>query len=206
MNNTTKRFLSIFVGLLALIGFGSSASFYFREPANAGFADYPTITALHVILGGVYMALAPFQFIPQVRKNWPNFHRRSGRLLVAVGVIVGFTATLITIIFPYSGWPERIIVTPFTLLFSIAIVIGFWHVRAKRIRLHQEWMLRAFSVGLAISTQRLLFLPPLIYIIRQTGNPTESQLTFLTIVSFSLALILHVLFAEFWIRRNRPKN
>ena len=206
MKGVSKWALPVFIGLLVLIGVGASVSFYFRPHPNEGFADYPAITALHVILGGLYMALAPFQFIPRIRKNRIGYHRRAGRVLVGIGVIVGLTAAFMAIVFPYSGWPERLIVTPFTIYFSVAIYLGYRHVRGKNIRLHQEWMIRAFAVGLAISTQRILFLPPLFYIIFRTGEPTESELTFLTVLSFTLALVLHSIFAEIWIRRGRTNK
>ena len=45
--------LAVTVGLLASIGVGASAVHYLQEPYNPGFLDFPTIVALHVILGGV---------------------------------------------------------------------------------------------------------------------------------------------------------
>lgn len=49
--------LGVVVALLALIGVGASATHYLYEPYNPGFLDYPTIVALHVVLGGVYLDL-----------------------------------------------------------------------------------------------------------------------------------------------------
>jgi len=191
----------LLIGWLVLIGVGASASFYFREPANTQFANYPIMTALHVGLGGVYMLLAPFQFLPSIRNRWINYHRQVGRFLVGVGVIVGLTAAFMAVVIPYSGWSERIFVTPFTIYFGFCIFRGFRLIRQKRIKEHKEWMTRGFAIGLAISTQRLLFLPPLLYIIFRIGAPTEEQIVLLTIVSFVTALVSHALIAEWWIRR-----
>jgi hypothetical protein len=55
--------LGVVVGFLALVGVGASATHYLQEPYNPGFLQFPTIVALHVVLGGVYLALAPFQFV-----------------------------------------------------------------------------------------------------------------------------------------------
>lgn len=194
---------TILIGILILLGVSASASFYFREAANPGFAQFPTITALHVLLGGVYLLLAPFQFIPYIRRRWLNYHRWSGRLLVAIGAIVGITALFITLIIPFSGWSERIIVGPFAILYSVSILNGFRHVLAGRVILHREWMIRAFSIGLAIGTTRLILIPWIIIIVRTNGLPTDAQLATSTVTSFSIALFVHAIAAEVWIHRGR---
>ena len=193
------RFLKILIGFLVLIGIGSSASFYFRESANAGLTDFPINTAIHVILGGLYMAFAPFQFIPKLRQRWPNYHRFMGRFLVLVGILVGLTATFMAVITPYSGWSERILITPFTILFSLSLINGYRHIRAKRIAEHHAWMIRAFAIGLSVSTMRLIFLPLLLFIIFK-GNPTHDNIAMASTASFTLALLSHVIIAELWIR------
>jgi hypothetical protein len=48
--------------------------------------------ALHVVLGGVYLVQAPFQFVKRIRSQHLGYHRWAGRLLVAVGLVVGVTA------------------------------------------------------------------------------------------------------------------
>jgi uncharacterized membrane protein len=107
-----------------------------------------------VILGGVYLALAPFQFVRRIRSRHLGYHRRVGRLLVAIGVVVGVTALLMGLVIPFSGWPERVVVGLFGSLFLFALVKGFVHVRTGRVALHGEWMIRDFAIGLAIATQR----------------------------------------------------
>jgi hypothetical protein len=147
------RLLGVAVGFLALVGVGASAAHYLQEPYNAGFLDFPNIVALHVVLGGVYLALAPRQFVRRIRSRHLGYHRRVGRLLVAIGV-VGVTALLMGLVIPFSGWPERVVVGLFGSLFLFALVKGFVHVRTGRVALHGEWMIRDFAIGLAIATQR----------------------------------------------------
>jgi hypothetical protein len=48
------------VCFLVLIGVGASTVHYLQEPNNPDFLKFPTITALPVVLGGFYLALAPF--------------------------------------------------------------------------------------------------------------------------------------------------
>jgi hypothetical protein len=63
--------------------------------------------ALHVILGGVYLSLAPFQFVQRIRSRWPGYHRRVGRLLVGIGLVAGETGLFMAWIIPFAGWPDR---------------------------------------------------------------------------------------------------
>ena len=77
------------VGFLALVGVGASAAHYLRAPYNPGFLEFPVATALHVILGGVYLALAPFQFAKRIRSRHLGYHRWAGRVLVPIGLLVG---------------------------------------------------------------------------------------------------------------------
>src|SRR5215216_3689597 len=161
MSKGARWMLAVTVGLLASIGVGASAVHYLQEPYNPGFLDFPTIVALHVILGGVYLTLAPFQFVKGIRSRHLTYHRWTGRLLVAIGVVVGVTALFMGLVIPKAGWPERVVIGFFGGLFLIALVKGFLHVRAGRVALHREWMIRAFAVGLAIATARLIFFPAL---------------------------------------------
>jgi nitrate reductase gamma subunit len=92
--------LGVVVGFLALVGVGASATHYLQEPYNPGFLQFPTIVALHVVLGGVYLALAPFQFVGRIRSQHLGYHRRAGRLLVAVGLVAGVTGLFLGLVIP----------------------------------------------------------------------------------------------------------
>ena len=70
--------LAAAVGFLALVGIGTSVTYFFREPANLGFLDYPTIVAAHVVLGALCMVFAPFQFVRSIRSRHLGYHRRMG--------------------------------------------------------------------------------------------------------------------------------
>jgi uncharacterized membrane protein len=195
-----RRLLGVAVGFLALVGVGASAAHYLQEPYNPGFLDFPTVVALHVILGGVYLALAPFQFVRRIRSRHLAYHRRVGRLLVAIGVVVGVTALYMGLVIPFSGWPERVVVGLFGSLFLFALIKGFVHVRTGRVALHREWMIRAFAIGLAIATQRVIFFPALIITM---SDPTDGSFGTLLIAALAAAFVVHASVAETWIRATR---
>lgn len=194
--------LMIVVGLLALLGISAAIFHYLEEPYNPGFLEYPLTTAIHVILGGVYLALAPWQFIQRIRNRWLNYHRWSGRLLVAIGLVVGVTALFMGFVFPFAGWPESVVIGLFGGLFLVALMLGYHHGRTGRVALHREWMLRAFAIGLSIATMRIFFIPAMIWV----GNPTDEQIAFLSVGSFTLAFLLHSIVTELWIRHTRKKE
>jgi hypothetical protein len=197
-----RRTISIVVGLLTVLGVGAAAAHYLREPYNPGFTVFPVLTGVHVILGGLYLLLAPVQFLPAIRDRFPAYHRFAGRLLVAVGLLVGASAFGISVWIPYSGWSETVIVGGFALFYFFAIALGFAHARARRFELHREWMMRAFSIGLAVATMRLIFIPWLTLLLA-SGPPVVEQIQMLTIVSFTVAFVVHALGAELWILRTR---
>jgi hypothetical protein len=87
----------------------------------------------------------------------------------------------------------------FALWFLFALGKGITHIRANRMALHREWMIRAFAIGLGIATMRLIFIPALI----AAGEPDHQQIATLSIVSFTIAFVGHAIFAEVWIRRTR---
>ncbi len=194
--------LGVVVGFLALFGIGASVSYFLREPANLGFLDYPTIVALHVVLGAVYMLFAPLQFVGRIRSRHLGYHRRMGRVLVAVGMVVGVTALFLGLVIPFSGWAERVLIGLFGSLFLFTLGKGFVHVRAGRVALHREWMIRAFAIALAIATQRVIFVPSLLVV----GDPTHGQIVTLSVAAWAAALIVHSSLAEIWIRITRKRG
>jgi len=194
-----RGLLGVVVGLLALVGVGAAAIHYFYEPYNPGFLKYPTVVALHVVLGGLYLALAPFQFVRRMRSRHLGYHRWAGRVLVSIGRVVGLTGLFMGLVIPIAGWIERGYISVFGALFLVALVKGFVHIRAGRVALHREWMIRAFAIGLAVVTQRLIFIPALLAV----ADPTKGPVAMLSAVSFLAAFVLHSSLAETWIRLTR---
>jgi uncharacterized membrane protein len=194
--------VGVAVGILVLTGTGAAGTHYLREPYNPGFVEFPVVTALLVVLGGLYLSLAPFQFVRRIRSRHLTYHRLMGRVLVATGLVVGATALFMGLVIPFFGWGERVIIGLFGTAFVVALAKGFAHVRAGRVALHQEWMMRAFAVGLSIATQRLSFFPALLIV----GDPTDAQFERLWVTAFVAAFALNLLVAETRIRTTRRRR
>jgi uncharacterized membrane protein len=190
------------IGFLVFIGVAASATFYLREPVNPGFLEFPTIVAVHVVLGGLYLVFAPFQSVRRIRSRHLGYHRRMGRGLVAIGLVVGVSALFMRLVIPASGWSERVIIGLFRSASLVALVKGFLCFRAGRNALHREWMIRAFAVGLSIATQRLIFIASLLIL----ADPTDAQIETLSVVAFAAAFVLRASVAEAWIRLTRRRD
>lgn len=200
MNKRMRWPLVVAVCFLALVGVAASATHYLQEPYNPGFLEYPTVVALHVVLGGVYLALAPFQFVKRIRSRHLAYHRWAGRALVSIGLVVGATALFMGLVIPFSGWSERVVIGLFGSLFLFALIKGFVHIRARRIALHREWMIRAFAIGLAIAMQRVIFFPALVITM---AEPADEMFATLFVAALAVAFVLNASVAELWIRATR---
>jgi hypothetical protein len=198
-NNHLRKPLSIVVGMLAIIGIGAVAVHYFLPPFDPGFLTYPLVVALHVILAGIWMTLAPFQFVKRIRSRWLNYHRWAGRMLITIGLVVGAAALFMAWVIPIAGWPERVIIGFFGVLFLVALGKGFLHIRAHQVAQHREWMIRAFALTLAVSTVRLIEFPALSVV-------GEQSLQTIYIIANITAFTLHAVVAEVWIRTSRMKR
>ena len=191
--------VSSLTGILCVLGIAFSLRFIFAGGGNDAFADYPTITRLHVIPGILYLALAPLQFLSSIRKRSPTYHRWAGRLLAAIGLVLGAAALFLGLVIPFSGLAEQVVIAFFGTFFLLSIVKGVESARARQFAAHREWMLRAFAIGLSIVTMRLIFIPILVGI----GTPSHEQIVFYSIFSFTISFIAHSVFAELWIRYTR---
>lgn len=198
---SSTRAVSILVCLLAILGLGAVGYFLMTGGANERFTEFPLVVNSHALFGAVYLLLAPLQFSQTLRGRALNFHRWSGRLLVVLGLASGIGALFIGIVIPYSGTSEQIIIGFFGSFFVLSLALSYKHILQKNIQLHREWMIRALALGLSIATMRLIFVPVLI-LSALDRDETEAW----SIISFTIAFILHCGFAEFWIRKTRTTD
>jgi hypothetical protein len=199
LSEQLRKPLNIIVGFLCLIGVGAVISLLFVPPISPVFHILPLITFLHVLPAGLWMVLAPFQFVKRIRSRWLNYHRWTGRLLVTLGLLIGLSALFMAWITPIAGWGERLIMAIYGPLFLVSLGKSFYHIRNHQVIQHREWMIRAFALTLAVSTVRLIEIPLLI-----TVGLAWLQVVY--IISNLTAFTSHLLVAEIWIRITRRKR
>lgn len=165
-----------------------------------GFAAHPPLTLIHITAGLFFALLAPLQFVKRIRNNYPKTHRTIGYIVLVSGLIIGITALIMGAIMAIGGITETLAVTTFGVIFLFSLIRAYLHILRREFDLHREWMIRVLAIGLAVSTTR-----PVMGAFFAT-----SKLTGLTVqqffgIAFWIAFIIHISFAEYWIRRTRRK-
>ena len=183
----------------ALILFGVVApSPLSGSPPDERVARYASLTMLHMVPGFIFIVLGPLQFMSTLRTRRPRLHRRIGRVVLGSGVVTGVTALAMTTQMAIGGATERAATTLFGILFLIALVTAFVCIRRGQVALHREWMIRAFSLGLAIATVR-----PIVGAFFATRSLTHLTPAEFFGIAFWLGFTIHLIVAEAWINYAR---
>lgn len=164
------------------------------------FAAHPLPTLLHVIPGGLFLLLAPLQFVARVRSHYPAVHRWSGRALLLLVGIVGVTGLFFGLGMPYGGPGEATAIGVFGALLLVAAATAFVAIRRRQVARHREWMLRVFAIAIAISTVRLVGAAADL-VLTPAGWPPKDVF----VISIWTGWILTLGAAELWIRHTRPQ-
>ncbi|MBK4215960.1 DUF2306 domain-containing protein [Paracoccus caeni] len=112
-----------------------------RSPFYA--ASMPLTTAimfLHMITGALLTVIAPLQVINPIRRNWPRFHRWSGRIMVGLGIFTGFGGILYATRHGTTGGAFMdLSSTVYGLLMLLAAVQTYRLGRARKWMVHRRW-------------------------------------------------------------------
>lgn len=194
-----RFFVFLGVSFTVLLGIGLSIEHFLdKEHYNPRFYDFPLTIGLHVALGSSYLGLALLQFSSSIRTRHPAIHRNVGRITVALGIVSGVSALMAIILFPFSGPAMLFFVAPFACYFAFALIRGFQLARLRDFDKHREWMIRALAIASAIATQRLILVPALI-----AFGTEPVTIRWVSVVSFTVAFLVHASIAEVWIRQTR---
>ena len=126
-----------------------------RTP-DARFTASPAPLVIHIVAATGYALLGVFQFSAGIRRRHPGWHRRTGRLLVALGLAVALSGLWMTLLYPYKEGTGDLLYT-FRLLFgsgmAASIILGLAAIRRREIDRHRVWMTRAYALALGAGTQ-----------------------------------------------------
>lgn len=168
-------------------------------PGNLGFV-VPLVT--HIVSAFVFAVLGAFQFSPAIRRRWPVWHRLAGKLAWYAGLLVALSALWLTLDYARLSLGGILLAAlrlavAAAMLFSL--VQGLATIRRHDIPHHREWMLRAYALGLGSATQMLV----LTVAEMTTGGPPSEVAR---AVLMGLAWAINIAFAEWLIRRTRPRG
>lgn len=160
------------------------------------FAHYPVLTLIHIVPGLLFMLLGPLQFSSTIRARHLRWHRWSGRVFVGCGFVIGISALVMSFAMPAIGGVNQAAATTlFGTYFLLALSRAFWLIRRREIALHRQWMIRAFSIGLAVATIR-----PIAGIFFATSRWSGLTPREFFGIAFWISFVLHLMAAEAWIR------
>ncbi len=160
------------------------------------FARHPILTLVHIVPGMLFMILGPLQFSSRIRARHLRWHRLSGRVFVVCGLVIGISALVMSFGMPAIGGVNQAAATTlFGTFFLFALCKAFWHIRRREVALHREWMIRAFSIGLAVAAIR-----PIVGVFFATSPLTGLTPREFFGTAFWIGFVLHLIAAEAWIR------
>jgi len=155
-------FIPVFAGMFRLTQLAGGGP---ATPDNVRFFAAPVPVILHIVGATTYALLGALQFSPGVRRHHPGWHRRAGR----VALVAGMTAALSGLWMAqfYAIVPaDHPLEHAFRLLagtgMAVAIILGYAAIRRRDVSRHQDWMRRAYAIGLGAGTQALTQLPLLL--------------------------------------------
>lgn len=189
-------FLALGVAGYALFGYGYLPLGSLVSPEmKASFTAHPYGVYLHIFGSLTALALGPFQFHSGLRQKRPTLHRWSGRIYLAVGVLIGGGAGLYISQYAFGGSFAKAGFAVLAILWLYTGLKAYLAIRQKNFQEHQKWMIRNFSLTFAAVTLR-------IYLPVSMVSGIEFSVAY-PIIAW-LCWVPNLIFAE-W-RYNTPRN
>ena len=185
--------IPIVAGIARLAGLAGNAAI---SPENARFVAQPLPVILHIIGASLFSILGALQFSTQLRLRKPAWHKISGRIAGASGIVCALSGLWMTIGYPIPPelqgnllYAVRIVVS-FAMLASIVLSVNA--ARRQEFTKHRAWMIRAYALGQGAGMQAVVLLPWMLVM----GTPSTLQRDLL----MSLAWLINLFVAKSVIR------
>jgi uncharacterized membrane protein len=193
--------LAVAVTALALFGIWitARATWVIAHGGDTSFQgtfNYPSWSTVHFVPALVFALILPFQLWPDLRRLYPQLHRRAGRVASLAGVLFSVTGLILPFVMPARPFGERAFMTTVSSLFAILLACGVRAARRKDFVAHRQWMLRVTAGALSPLTQRVI-LP----FFAAAGIDSLPRFWDLFLTAAWSATALNFVVAEWWIRR-----
>lgn len=156
----------------------------------------PWFDEVHFFAGGLALALGVWGFRRDILARHKALHRRLGKLYVLL-VLMSGTTGLAMAAFSMAGITAHFGFGMLAVLWLTTTMLG-WHRihKLKDVAAHRRWMVRSYALTCGAISLRVQLGPLAMYF--------EDFDTAFKIVSWS-AWVPNLLFAEWWLRRRRPR-
>jgi uncharacterized membrane protein len=189
-------FMPMVAGALRVVQLAAGTAI---TPENARFFTAPVPVVLHIIGASLFSLLGAFQFSAALRQRSPQWHKVSGRIVAASGVVVALSGIWMTLMYPIPAALQGDLLFGVRLLVGVAmlmaIVLAVNAAMHRDISKHRAWMIRVYALGQGAGTQVVVLLPWMLIV----GTPS----TLLRDVLMSLAWLINLAVAEMIIQK-RP--
>ena len=167
--------------------------------SNARFFDSPVPAVAHIVGASVYCLLGAFQFVPQLRRGRPSWHRIAGRILVPAGLIAGLSGMWLAVFYPR---PELDVVVRlvFAALMVGSILLGLRAILRRDFAAHRAWMIRGYAIGIGAGTQ--VFTMIVGTLLLGGGDPDANTTVALMVAGW----VINLAVAEVVIRRSATRE
>jgi uncharacterized membrane protein len=120
------------------------------------FANVPIPIIAHVASSSMFCLIAIVRLPPELRLASRRLHKTLGYIAAISGVLAALSAMVMVFIYPtgpFATTALNIVRFGFAALMGLCILNEVRTARARRITSHRAWMIRAFAVAVAASTQ-----------------------------------------------------
>ena len=141
---------------------------------------------LHALAGVLFGVLGPMQFVLALRRRFGVLHRVTGRFFALAGLMLALSG--LRLLFQVESRSTELLDVArgaFSLALILALALGVMAARARDLKKHRAWMIRAYVIGMGAGTIALVMFP--IYLV--TGAPMTGLASDIVFVSWWLANI-----------------
>lgn len=189
-------------GLVRLNDLASGAP---ATEANARFVAAPAPIVLHIFAATLYSIIGAFQFSAGVRRRWPKWHKRVGRVVAALGLFAALSGIWMAVAWDIpralQGPGLMVVRVIVGVAMASSIVLAVRAILRRDVPRHEAWMIRAYALGQGAGAQAVWLGVPAIFAGEIFGLQRDVMMT--------LAWVGNALIAEWIIRRRyvpRPRT
>lgn len=161
-----KKTWLVFICLAILIAGYSVVQYFFMDAHQAGFVKLKlmldsTLSSFwyimlyaHIVFGIVALVIGPFTLFSRFREKNINRHRMMGKIYM-LGIFLGSVSGLYLAYYATGGVVSQLGFGFLALFWMITAIQALVNIKHKKIRDHQKWMIRNYSLTFAAVTLRI---------------------------------------------------
>ncbi len=109
------------------------------------------LVASHLLIAIIVIGGGPLQFMPQIRRRFPTFHRWNGRIYMPAVMVTSIAGIYLTWFRPeVADFAQDSGITLDAVLIIVFAAIAWRYARARQFVQHQRWVMRLFLVVNAV--------------------------------------------------------